>query len=142
MAVNVGQRNVPDTQNNRQLEACQKAMEVALHTIKITNNKKIFTEEYQEALTNDIICCAKNIYVYAWNGNNIYVTKENGRWKERQKYQYAAITKCNELLALINIARRLFHLKGNKVRYWSQMTLECRALLARWHEANAKQYGK
>ena len=104
-------------------------------------NKNIFVEEYQDALTNDIIRCAKDIYIYAWTGNNIYVKPDNGRWPEREQYQRAAIKKCNELLALINMARRLFHLKGKKVRYWSQMTLDTRALLARWHEANAKQYG-
>ena len=141
MAVNVGQRNVPDTPQNRQLEACEKAMRLSLHTIKICKNKRIFTEEYQDALTDDIIKCAKDIYIYAWNGNNIYVTKDNGRWKEREWYQRQAILKCNELLALINIARRLFHLKGNKVQYWSQMTLDTRALVQKWHEANAKQYG-
>ena len=87
MAVNVGQRNVPDTPANRQLEACQKAMDLALHTIKICNNKNIFKVEYQEALTNDIIKCAKDIYVFSWNGNNIYVTKNNGRWEQREKLQ-------------------------------------------------------
>lgn len=141
MAVNVGQRNVKDTPANRQLEACEKAMELALHTIKICKNKNIFTVDYQEALTNDIIKCSKDIYVYAWNGNNVFVTADNGRWKERSKLQVAAISKCNELLALINIARRLFHLKGSKVKYWSQLTIETRGLIRKWHEANAKQYG-
>ena len=141
MAVNVGQRNVPDTQSNRQLEACQKAMELALHTIKICNNKKIFIVEYQEALTNDIIRYAKDIYINAWNANNIYVKKDNGSWQSREKLQKIAILKCNELLALINIARRLFHLKGNKVKYWSQMTLDTRGLIRKWMESNAKQYG-
>ena len=87
MAVNVGQRNVPDTPANRQLEACEKAMNLALHTITITKNKKIFDEEYQDALTNDIIRCAKDIFIYAWNGNNVYVTTENERWPERERYQ-------------------------------------------------------
>lgn len=141
MAVNAGQRHIPDTPANRQLEACQKAMDLALHTIKICNNKKIFTAEYQEALTNDIIRCAKDIYIYAWNGNNVYVRPDNGRWPQRSSLQLAAISKCNELLALINIARRLFHLKGSKVSYWSQLTIETRMLIRKWHEANAKQYG-
>ena len=116
-------------------------MELTLHTIKICNNKNIFTEEYQEALTNDIIRCAKDIYINAWNGNNVYVQPDNGRWVERERYQYAAIAKCNELLALINVARRLFHLKGKKVRYWSSLTIETRMMIRKWHESNAKQYG-
>ena len=141
MAVNVGQRNVPDTPQNRQLEACEKAMELALHTIKICKNKKIFVEEYQDALTNDIIRCSKDIYIQAWTGNNVYVSKENGRWKERELHQRNAIQKCNELLALINIARRLFHLKGTKVKYWSEMTIATRLLLGKWRESTLKQYG-
>lgn len=141
MAVNVGQRNVPDTPQNRQLDACQSAMDLALHTIKICNNKKIFKAEYQEALTNDIIRCAKDIYIFAWNGNNVYVQPDNGRWPERERLQLMAISKCNELLALINVARRLFHLKGGKVKYWSQLTITTRTILKKWHESNVKQYG-
>lgn len=141
MSVNVGQRNVPDTPQHRQLEACQKAMELALHTIKICNNKNIFLLEYQHALTDSIIQCATDIYVSTWNGNNVFVQADNGRWEEREKLQLHAALKCNELLALINIARRLFHLKGKKVKYWSQMVIETRQMIRKWHEANKKQYG-
>ena len=116
-------------------------MQLAIHTIKICSNKKVFTIEYQQALTDDIIKCAKDIYVFAWNGNNVYVRKDNGRWKDRERLQLASISKCNELLALINIATRLFHLKGNKVRYWTRLTVDTRNLLRKWHESGVKQYG-
>ena len=71
MAVNVGQRNVPDTPQNRQLDAGIKAKELALHTIKICNNKKIFLPEYQSALTDDIIRLSKDIYLKVRRSNNI-----------------------------------------------------------------------
>ena len=135
MAVNVGQRNVPDTPQNRQLEACQKAMDLCLHTIKICNNKNIFLEEYQNALTNDIIRCAKDIYIYAWDANNVYLAKDGSGREARLALQGRALQKCNELLALINVARRLFHLKGNKVRYWSGLTIETKKLIYKWREA-------
>ena len=141
MAVNVGQRNVPDTPANRQLEAAQKALDLAIHTIKICGNEKIFDPKYQDALTDSIIICAKRIYLDVWNGNNVYVKPDNGRWKERERYQLDAMTQCSELIGLINLARRLFHLKGTKVRYWTQMTIETGAMIRKWHEANAKQYG-
>ena len=48
MAVNVGQRNVPDTPANRQLIACEKAMELCLHTIKICKNKKTYYKNLAE----------------------------------------------------------------------------------------------
>ena len=90
MAVNVGQRNVPDTPQNRQLDACWKARELAIHTIKICNNKNIFLPEYQSALTDDIIRTAKNIFVNVWTANNIMV-KSQRQWDYRSQYQQKAI---------------------------------------------------
>lgn len=141
MAVNVGQRHVPDTPSNRQLGACQKALDLALYTIKICNNDKNFPPIYKEALTDSIIKCAKRIYLDAWKGNGIYVTEDNGRWKERDKLQRQAMLECGELLGLINIAKRLFHLKGNRVKYWTEMTQETLYSLRKWNEATVKKYG-
>lgn len=55
MAVNVGQRNVPDTPANRQLDACLKARELAEHTIRCCGNRKIFLPEYDGGITNDLL---------------------------------------------------------------------------------------
>lgn len=74
MAVKAGERNVPDTPQNRQLEAAWEARELALYTIQIYNNKNTFLPEYQSALTDDIIRTAKDIYIHVWTANNIRVT--------------------------------------------------------------------
>ena len=141
MSVNAGDRNVPDTPQNRQLDAVCKAEELALHTIKITKNKNIFTEEYQEALTNDIIRCSKDIYLLARRGNNVYVKKGNGKWAKRVEYQSAAIDKCNDLIGLIQLARKLFKLRGRKARHWSQLTIDTRSLIIKWRESTVKEHG-
>ena len=140
MSVNVGERNVPDTPQNRQLNACEKARELALHTIKICNNKNIFLPEYQSALTDDIIRTAKDIYISVWSANNI-LTKTSEQWKYRSQLQKKAALQCNNLLALISIARALFHLKGKKVSYWSGVTIETRNIIRKWHESDQKRYG-
>lgn len=139
MAVNVGQRNVQDNPQNRQLDACQKAMDLAVHTLRITSNQNIFKPEFQN-VTDIIVRIALEAYTDAWDANNVYVTQENGRWSEREKLQYLAIRRCNDLLAMINVARRVFHLRGKKVKYWSQLAIDTRKLIGRWHEANAAQY--
>lgn len=43
------------------LEACTKAFDLATYTLRITKNKKVFTVEYQEALTDKIISLALDI---------------------------------------------------------------------------------
>lgn len=140
MSVNVGERNVPDTPGNRQLDALELALELSLHTIQLCKNKNVFTVEYQEALTNDIIKCAKDIYICAWEANCIFVNDDRAKAMARENYQSMAINKCNELIALINIARRLFHLKGKKVNYWISLVIKTRKCLRRWREANVNQY--
>ena len=46
MAVKAGERNVPDTPQNRQLNAVWYARELAVYTIQICKNKKVFLPEY------------------------------------------------------------------------------------------------
>lgn len=127
MAVKVGERNVPDTPQNRQLDAAWEARELALYTIKICNNKNIFLPEYQSALTDDIIRTAKDIYINVWTANNIRVDGHKELWNWRNRLQRQATMECNNLLALIGLARPLFHLKGKKVKYWSEKTLKTRS---------------
>lgn len=140
MSVNAGERNVPDTPQNRQLDACWKARGIALHTIKICTNKNIFLPEYQGALTDDLIRTSKNIYKDVWKANNIRVTNKS-LWNYRSRLQTEAILECNDLLASIGLARALFHLKGKKVAYWSKLVIETRNMIHKWHESDIKRYG-
>lgn len=57
-----------------------KANGLAVYTIRITKNPKIFLPEYQTALTNDIIHTAKEIFTKAWTANNIRVGDEPRNW--------------------------------------------------------------
>lgn len=141
MAVNVGERNVPDTPQNRQLDACWKARGLALHTIKNCTNKNIFLPEYQSALTDDLIWTSKEIYKNVEAANNIRVTRPE-HWKARGELQKKAVKQCRDLLTLISLSRALFHLKGKKVSYWSKMVIETRNLIRKWYESDAKRYGK
>lgn len=142
MAVNVGQRNVPDTPQNRQLDAGVKAKELALHTIKICCNKNIFLTEYQSALTDDIIRTAKDVFINVKAANNIRVSESNPEtWKERDRLQKLALRECGDLISYISIAKTLFHLRGKKTKYWIKITMESMEKIKKWHEADVKRYG-
>jgi len=141
MAVNVGQRNVADTPGNRALYACDEARRLAIHTIKICNNQNIFLPEYQSALTNRIIALAVDIFTNAYGANNILVNKEPARWHERHRMQELAVNECNRLLALIQLAKTLFHLKTQKVKYWGEMTIKTRNYLQKWKDGDVERYG-
>lgn len=139
--------SVPEgKRGKRKMEVFTKANELANYTIKICCNKKVFLPEYQNSMTDDIIRTAKDIFIKAWSANGIRVTDSQGKvnqekYAERRKLQETSIRNCNDLLALMQMAQRLFHLKTKRIKYWGKMTIEVRELLKKWKDADTKRYG-
>lgn len=55
--------------------------------------------------------------------------------------QELAVNECNRLLALIQLAKTLFHLKTKKVKYWGEMTIKTRNYLQKWKDGDVERYG-
>ncbi|MCD7828889.1 MAG: hypothetical protein LUG58_00440 [Clostridiales bacterium] len=138
--------SVPEgKRGQRKMEVFTKANDLAIYTIKICSNQKVFLPEYQSAMTDDIIATAKDIFLLAWEANSIRVTDGNGqidpaKRRERKDLQERAIRKCNKLLALMQMAQRLFHLKTKRIKYWGQKTVDVRNLLKSWKESDTRRY--
>lgn len=140
MAVVVGQRNVKDNEFNNRCYAVDATLELALHTIKLCQNEKIFLPEYKETITDRLLDTSTSIYLNAYRANNINVTKDVRNWNERDSRQRAAISSCGDLLALINLAKRSFHLRSNKVNFWIGKVISAKTLLTKWNEADYERY--
>lgn len=133
MSVPVNQRT------HGKLEVCVKAHDLCCYTLQITANKKNFTQEYQESLTNRIVEAAIDIHTLCWSANNILVNSVDDL-RERTMYQEKAAIKCNILLSLIDVAKRIFHLSTKRVTYWAGKTIETRNLIRAWKESDLKRY--
>ena len=133
MSVPVNQRT------HGKLEACVKAHDLCCYTLQITANKKNFTPEFQEALTNRIIEAAIDIHTLCWSANNILVNSTDDL-RERTTYQGKAAIRCNILLSLIDIAKRVFHLSTKRATHWAGKTIETRNLIRAWRESDLKRY--
>lgn len=133
MSVPVNQRKTG------KLEVCLKAHDLCVYTLQITKNKKIFTEEYQESLTDRIISEAMDIHLNVWMANNVKVTTASD-YDVRRKMQTVAISKCASLLALIDIAKSIFHLSGKRVMFWGSKVVETRNLIRAWRTSDAQRY--
>ena len=132
--------SVPENQRSHgKLEACVKAHALCCYTLQITANKKIFTEPYQDALTDRIVATAIQIHTLCWSANNILVNSADDL-KERTHYQQQAAVQCNILLSLIEIARKVFHLATKRVVHWTGLTVETRNLIRGWRESDIKRY--
>jgi hypothetical protein len=134
------------------LEVFVQALDLATYTLKITKNKKIFLPEYQGALTDDIVETAKDIYIDAWMANNVRVNTEavyeteklkaRNDWMERRRLQQRAARNCNRLLALIGMAKSIFHLRDKRIKYWTGKILTVRAMIRKWSESDDKRYSE
>lgn len=117
-----------------------KARELASYTIKITTNTKVFLPEYRSSLTDQIVSDAVNIYRFVWLANNIRVGNDPDMWARRSRLQVEARELCNDLLALMGIAKPLFHLRTKRIEYWTGLVIETRTMIAAWHEADTSRY--
>ena len=82
---------------------------------------------------------AKDINRYIWAANNILV-KSKEEYAERRRYQEKAALICNTLLADIEIARAMFHLRGKRVKYWTGQVVEIRNRTRAWIKSDADRY--
>ena len=140
MAVSVGNRHIKDTAANRMFYAVDAARLLAVHTIKICSNEKVFIPKFSH-ITDQIVAIAMEIYSDAWTANNIRVNTVRD-WEERSLLQKKSIAKCYGLLGFIDLAKLLFHLRANKVEYWGRMTINVRELIRAWHEKDRERYNK
>lgn len=124
------------------LEAYTKAYELAVYTLRITKNKKIFTVEFQEELTDRIIEVALDIYLLVGCANDMQVrTKDDERnYKERLAMQRKALKRCGELNKLIILAKPIFHLTSKRVKYWAGLTQDTRSLIKAWSDSDKKRF--
>lgn len=134
MSVPVSKRN-----ENQTLKTLLLAMDLSYYTIKICCNENVFSPKYKNAVTDDLIRLAKDIYINLRTANGIKVeTRED--LELRTGYQLRAKADCDTLIAELDIAKRIFHLSSRRVVYWAGKTMECREYIMRWKESDVKRF--
>lgn len=115
-------------------EVLVKARELAVYTIQITNNKNVFSD--YDMVVNDLQKLGKDIFIGLWYANNCDLRTEP---ELRLQYQRHAIRDCYALLATIQLAQPLYHLKLKRVEYWSRMIIDVRNLIRKWRDSDKKR---
>lgn len=134
MSVPVSRRN-----ENQTLKTLLLTMDLAYYTVKICCNENVFLPKYRNAVTDDLIRLAKDIYINCRTANGIRVSTEEDL-KLRCGYQLKAKADCDTLIAELDIAKRVFHLSGRRIVYWAGKTMECREYIMRWRESDIKRF--
>lgn len=132
------------------LECLIKARKLCNYSLKILANNKNFKTRPSDDEKDDEInppqpeLVAKlretvlDIYMSAYSANETYLNKDN--YRHRRQLQDKSISKCSELLALIELSRPIFHIPYKRVEYWGGLTLLVRNLLSSWKDGDYKRY--
>ena len=133
--------SVPESRRGHgKFEVLVKANDLAVYTIRIASNPKTFDVKYQTALADDIIRTAKDIYIKCKTANDIRVGEDPYKAQMRKRLQESAIIDCCTLLALMDMAKRVYHLSAKRLKYWGKMTIEVRDMIRRWKDSDSKRY--
>lgn len=124
------------------LEVHVKAQALAAYTALIVKNPKVFDPEVDEDLIKRIKSYSLDIYEKAWAANKINAETNQINRAMRYKLQEEALLCCDWLHADIGIAKSVFHLRKRRMKYWSGLITEVRALLQAWKESDVKRYGQ
>ena len=124
------------------LEVHVKAQALAAYTALIVKNPKVFDPEVDEDLIKRIKSYSMDIYEKAWAANKINAETNQINRAMRYQLQEEALLCCDRLHADIGIAKSVFHLRKRRMKYWSGLITEVRALLQAWKESDVKRYGQ
>ena len=124
------------------LEVHVKAQFLATYTAEILKNQNIFNPDVDKNLIDRIRNCSIDIYVKAWQANKIRADTNEINRQMRYQLQEEAILLCDELHACIGIAKKVYHLRQRRMKYWSGLIMDVRKLLQVWKESDVSRYGQ
>lgn len=124
------------------MEVHIKARELAVYTVKILSNEKVFNPTIDREIIDRIRNCAYDIDAKSWTANKIRADTNQINRSMRYTLQQESILLCSEMLSYIGIAKQVFHLKSRRVKYWSSLIVEVQALLQAWKESDVNRYGQ
>ncbi len=141
MAVNVGQRNVPDTNANRKSDAVDKCQHLCRHVLNLTANSKVLECPHAD-VAQRVRDLATDAYLLVFAANRIDTrTKDRKTLAERVENQNVAMTDLVMMQGLIPVAVSCFKWRRGKKEYWTKLTREAIDIVKAWHESDLDTFG-
>lgn len=134
--------SVPEGKRTESKLAVQtKSKALALYTVTICGNEKIFPKRDRWVVTNRIVSTALTIMEEVDVANDIYVSTK-GDFELRRKSQTIALSSTAKLLGLMELAYIKYGIEGKRIQYWTGLVLEVRELVKKWRKSDKDRYGK
>ncbi|MBQ8707745.1 MAG: hypothetical protein IJ523_06650 [Succinivibrionaceae bacterium] len=111
---------------------------LCVYTLRITGNEKNFPPN-QASYSEIMRRTALRIHVLCWRANNIKVNGNAKRYRDRIEAQAEAADLCNDLYAMIEVAKPLYHLSSRRCIYWQGLVVNVRNHIRGWYDSDVKR---
>jgi hypothetical protein len=115
------------------------AEQLAHYSDQITDNQKNFPPGQGTALVKSLKQWSLEIYMYCYRANYIRV-EGRADYMERRRFQDMAIQRCEDMLPVLQLAKRRYHLSTKRMLYWGGMVIDVRDKIRAWKESDRKRY--
>ena len=111
------------------------ALNLAVHTLTVCKNEKLFPKRDRWMLTAEIVHTAIGIYVRIRRANRVRVD-EMEDYNRRMALQGEALELIDTMMGLIDIAAVFCHLPGNRQEYWTGLAQNLENKVRAWHRSD------
>ncbi|NCB02953.1 MAG: hypothetical protein EOM67_12405 [Spirochaetia bacterium] len=123
------------------LEVQTRAKALAVYTVQICGNEKVFPKRDRWVITNRIVSTVLEIMEQVDVANDIYVSVP-GDFELRRRSQTIALSSTAKLLGLMELAYIKYSIDGKRMSYWTQLVVEVRELIKKWRQSDKNRYSK
>lgn len=123
------------------LEVQTRAKALALYTVSICGNEKLFPKRDRWAVTNRIVSVALTIMEEVDAANDIFVS-ERSDYILRRRSQTIALSGTAKMLGLMELAYAKYGIPGERMEYWPGLVLGVRELVKKWRKSDRDRFGR
>lgn len=114
-----------------------KVKDLAFHTYDMTTARR-FPKRHGK-LAVDLMTFAREIVVHIQDANELDIT-DAGEFRERRYEQKQALSRCKDMLFLIELAERKNLISTAKCAAWTKYAVEVKRMTASWRKKDLERF--
>lgn len=114
-----------------------KAKDLAFHTYDMTTARR-FPKRHGK-LAVDLMTFAREIVVHIQDANELDIT-DAGEFRERRYEQKQALSRCKDMLFLIELAERKNLISTAQCAAWTKYAVEVKRMTASWRKKDLERF--
>lgn len=116
-----------------------KAKDLAFHTYTMATERR-FPKKHRK-LAVDLMDFSREIVIHIQDANDLDIT-DAGEFKERRYEQKKALSRCKDVLFLIELAERRNLISKAQCETWTQYAVEVKRMTASWRKKDRERFAE